>query len=73
VVLSRSIGAAATPTSALIPWNSCGAYMTATLGVSTFSYFPYAVFNFASPALTILAALLGFRMLKRMGPALQGQ
>lgn len=64
VVLSRSIGASATPTSALIPWNSCGAYMTATLGVSTFSYFPYAVFNFASPALTIIAAMLGIRMLR---------
>lgn len=33
VMLSRSIGAAATPTSALIPWNNCGAYMSATLGV----------------------------------------
>lgn len=68
VVLSRSIGAAATPTSALIPWNSCGAYMTATLGVSTFSYFPYAVFNFASPLLIILAAFLGIRMIKAVQP-----
>lgn len=73
VVLSRSIGAAATPTSALIPWNSCGAYMAATLGVSTFSYFPYAVFSFASPLLTVLAAFLGFRMLKRVQPAPHAQ
>ncbi|MGH6761986.1 MAG: Na+/H+ antiporter NhaC family protein [Phyllobacterium sp.] len=64
VVLSRSIGASATPTSALIPWNSCGAYMAATLGVSTFSYFPYAVFNFASPLLAIIAAAIGFRVLR---------
>ncbi|UXN67326.1 hypothetical protein N8E89_19960 (plasmid) [Phyllobacterium sp. A18/5-2] len=63
IVLSRSIGASATPTSALIPWNSCGAYMAATLGVSTFSYFPYAVFNIASPLLTITVAFLGIRML----------
>lgn len=68
VVLSRSIGAAATPTSALIPWNSCGAYMTATLGVSTFTYFPYAVFNFASPVLTIAAAMLGIRILRAKRP-----
>ena len=39
--------------------------MTATLGVSTFSYFPYAVFNIASPMLTIVAAFLGIRMLTR--------
>ncbi len=60
-VLSRSIGASGTPTSALIPWNSCGAYMAATLGVATFSYLPYAVFNFASPLLAIGVAYLGLR------------
>src|SRR5579862_7995457 len=48
VLLSRSVGASATPSSALIPWNSCGAYMSAKLGVATFSYLPYAVFNFVS-------------------------
>ena len=40
----------ATPTSALIPWNSCGAYMAATLGVATWSYAPYAVFSYRQPA-----------------------
>jgi NhaC family Na+:H+ antiporter len=64
VTLSRAVGAAATPTSALIPWNSCGAYMAATLGVATLSYLPYAVFNFVSPLLTIVAAFAGFRMLR---------
>ncbi len=60
VVLSRSVGATATPTSALVPWNSCGAYMAATLGVATVHYFPYAVFNFASPVLVVVLAALGF-------------
>jgi NhaC family Na+:H+ antiporter len=60
-VLSRTIGASGTPTSALIPWNSCGAYMAATLGVATFSYLPYAVFNFASPLLAIAMAVAGWR------------
>jgi NhaC family Na+:H+ antiporter len=64
VVLSRSVGASATPTSALVPWNSCGAYMSATLGVATLSYLPYAVFNIASPLLTIAGAYLGIRMLR---------
>jgi Na+:H+ antiporter, NhaC family len=58
ILLSSSVGAAATPTSALIPWNSCGAYMAATLGVATFSYAPYAIFNFANPLLAIAAAYL---------------
>ncbi|CAB3810123.1 Na+/H+ antiporter NhaC [Paraburkholderia fynbosensis] len=62
VVLSRAVGDAATPTGALIPWNSCGAYMAATLGVSTLSYAPFAVFCFASPLLTIAIAYAGIRM-----------
>ena len=62
VVLSRSVGASATPTSALIPWNSCGAYMAATLGVATLSYAPYAIFNLASPLLVIALACMNVRM-----------
>ncbi len=64
VVLSRTVAAAGTPTSALIPWNSCGAYMAATLGIPTFSYAPYAVFNLASPVLAITFAYVGLRMLR---------
>jgi NhaC family Na+:H+ antiporter len=64
VVLSRAVGDTATPTSSLIPWNSCGAYMAATLGVTTWSYAPYAVFCIISPLLTIALAYAGFRMLR---------
>jgi NhaC family Na+:H+ antiporter len=64
VVLSRAVGDTATPTSALIPWNSCGAYMAATLGVATWSYAPYAVFSIVSPLITIAIAYTGFRMLR---------
>lgn len=71
VVLSRSIGDTGTPTGALIPWNSCGAYMAATLGVSTLSYAPYAILNIISPLITIAFAFLGIRML-RAAPAAPG-
>jgi len=64
VVLSRTIGAAGTPSSALVPWNSCGAYMAATLGVPTFDYLPYAVFNLASPLLAVAMGLIGLRLLR---------
>ena len=69
VVLSRTVGDTATPTSALIPWNSCGAYMAATLGVATWSYAPYAVFSIVSPLLTIAIAFAGIRMLRVPNPA----
>jgi NhaC family Na+:H+ antiporter len=36
--------------------------MAATLGVATFSYLPYAAFNFASPLLAIAMAYLGIRV-----------
>jgi Na+:H+ antiporter, NhaC family len=62
VALSRAVGDTATSTSALIPWNSCGAYMAATLGVATLSYAPFAIFSFVSPLLTIAVAYAGFRM-----------
>jgi NhaC family Na+:H+ antiporter len=72
VVLSRAVGATATPTSALVPWNSCGAYMAATLGVGTLHYAPYAVFNFASPLIVIVFAFLNFRMPRTAAKGVQG-
>jgi NhaC family Na+:H+ antiporter len=64
VVLSRAVAASATPSSALIPWNSCGAYMAATLGVGTLHYAPYAIFNYTVPLLTIILAYAGRRMFR---------
>ena len=62
VVLSRSVGNAAIATSPLIPWNSCGAYMAATLGVATLSYAPFAIFCLALPLITVAIAYAGLRM-----------
>jgi NhaC family Na+:H+ antiporter len=64
VVLSRAVGDTGTVTSALVPWNSCGAFMAATLGVSTFSFAPWAFFNFLSPLFTVAIAFAGLRMLR---------
>jgi Na+:H+ antiporter, NhaC family len=69
--LSRAVGATATPTAALIPWNSCGAYMAATLGVATFDYAPYAAFNLASPLLIIALSYAGVRPLRLTEPQQQ--
>lgn len=54
--LSRTLEDSGTVTSALIPWNTCGAYQSSVLGVSTFSYLPYAFFNIISPFMTLLFA-----------------
>ena len=52
--LSRTLEDSATLTSALIPWNTCGAYMSATLGVATFSYAPFTFFNLLCPVIAII-------------------
>ncbi len=64
VVLSRALIDTAPVTSALIPWNSCGAYMAATLGVATLSYAPFAFLCLLSPLLTIVIGFLGIRMVR---------
>ncbi|MFT3874222.1 MAG: Na+/H+ antiporter NhaC [Nocardioides sp.] len=60
--LSRLAADSGTVTSPLVPWNSCGAFMSATLGVSTLLYLPYAIFCYASPALSLLYGFTGFRI-----------
>jgi NhaC family Na+:H+ antiporter len=62
--LSRLAADSGTVTSPLVPWNSCGAFMGATLGVSTLLYLPYAIFCYASPALSVLYGVTGFKIEK---------
>jgi NhaC family Na+:H+ antiporter len=69
VLLSRVVGDSATVTSPLIPWNSCGAYMAAALGLSTFTFAPYCFFNLINPVITIVFTAVGFRVLRADAPA----
>jgi NhaC family Na+:H+ antiporter len=69
VNLSRAIEDGGTMTSALVPWNTCGAYMAATLGVATLDYLPYALFNWLSPLIAMAMAIAGFKLLRRPLPA----
>ena len=55
-LFANAVSAAAV-TSALIPWNSCGVYMTSVLGVATAEYLPWCWFNFLMPAAMLLHAL----------------
>lgn len=62
--LSRCLEDAGTLTSALIPWNSGGAFMHATLGVSPFLYLPYAFLNLSNPIVSIIYGYTGITMEK---------
>jgi NhaC family Na+:H+ antiporter len=66
-VLSRTVEDSGTVTSVLIPWNSCGAYHTGVLGVTTFEYLPYCFFNIINPIISLIYGFTGFRM-EKYGP-----
>jgi Na+:H+ antiporter, NhaC family len=61
-VLSRAVEDSGTVTSVLVPWNTCGAYISGVLGVSTAAYLPFCFFNLLSPLLDILYGYLGFKV-----------
>jgi len=58
--LSRVLEDSGTITSPLVPWNTCGAFMAAALGVPTLAYLPYAVFNYVSPLISATYGFTGF-------------
>nr|NIS43766.1 Na+/H+ antiporter NhaC [Desulfuromonadales bacterium] len=62
--LSRLIGDSATVTSPLVPWNTCGAYMAATLGIGTLHYLPFCFFNIANPLISVMFGALGIGIAK---------
>jgi NhaC family Na+:H+ antiporter len=62
--LSRVLEDSATLSSPLIPWNSCGAFMGATLGVNPFVYLPYAFLNLMNPLVSIFYGYTGITMEK---------
>ena len=62
--LSRTLEDSGTITSPLIPWNTCGAYMSASLGVATFSYLPFCFFNIVNPIIAIIYAIFNIKIVK---------
>jgi NhaC family Na+:H+ antiporter len=60
--LSRTLEDAGTMTSALVPWNTCGAFMAATLGVPTLAYAPYAFLNLMNPLIAIIYGVTNFKI-----------
>ncbi len=62
--LSRALEDSATITSPLIPWNTCGAYMSATLGIGSFVFLPYAFFNLLCPLISLFYGATGIGIAK---------
>ena len=66
-LLSRTTEDAATVTSVLVPWNTCGMTQATVLGVPTLTYLPYCFFNLLCPCMSLLIAAIGWRI-KRQPP-----
>ena len=58
--LSRALEDGGTLTSVFVPWNTCGVFILATLGVGAFEYAPYAILNFIVPIISIIYGITGF-------------
>ena len=62
--LSNALESAGTVTSCLVPWNTCGMFIKNTLGVSTMTYAPWAVFNYIMPIICLVMAFMGITVTK---------
>ena len=62
--LSRALEDGGTLTSVFIPWNTCGVFILATLGVGVLEFAPYAILNYSVPIISILYAITGFSIKK---------
>lgn len=65
--LSNALESSGTVTSALIPWNTCGVFITSTLGISAMQYAPWAVFNWLMPIVCIVLAFCGVTVADKDG------
>ena len=65
--LSNALESSGTVTSALIPWNTCGVFITSTLGISAIEYGPWAVFNWLMPIACLVMAFMGITIADKDG------
>lgn len=71
--LSRVLEDSGTITSPLVPWNTCGAYMAAALGVPTLAYLPYCFFNLINPLVSVAYGYTGFKIAPADDPTAAGE
>lgn len=66
-MLSRSLEDSGTMTSVLVPWNTCGVYVSAVLGVPTLAYAPYCFLNWLNPIIALAMTWLGIAVVWQHG------
>ncbi len=62
-MLSRTLEDSGTMTSVLVPWNTCGVYVSTVLGVPTLAYAPYCFLNILNPIVALLMTWFGIAIL----------
>ena len=62
-MLSRSLEDSGTMTSVLVPWNTCGVYVSTVLGVPTLAYAPYCFLNLLNPLVALAMTWFGMAIL----------
>lgn len=65
VMLSRSLEDSGTMTSVLVPWNTCGVYVSSVLGVATLDYLPYCFMNWLNPIVAFILTAVGIGIIWR--------
>ena len=68
VMLSRSLEDSGTMTSVLVPWNTCGVYVSSVLGVATLDYLPYCFMNWLNPIVAFALTALGLAVIWKDEP-----
>ena len=63
--MSRTTEDSVTVTSVLVPWNTCGMTQSTVLGVATLTYLPYCFFNILSPLMSVVIAMIGYKIKKK--------
>ena len=63
VMLSRSLEDSGTMTSVLVPWNTCGVYVSSVLGVATLDYLPYCFMNWLNPLVALAMTWFGMAVI----------
>ena len=72
VMLSRSLEDSGTMTSVLVPWNTCGVYVSSVLGVATLDYLPYCFMNWLNPLVAFAMTALGLGIIWKNEPQEEG-
>ena len=70
--LSRALEDSGTLTSVLVPWNTCGAFMSQTLGIATLTYAPFVFFNILNPFVAAAYGAFGIGIHRLQKPLPEG-